>query len=82
MELIAGRRMLSKIAMIVMAKTTSINVKALLLLLLCLPVFLSSCLPYKYSKNLRLKSRGNLIFFAIFYDLFSVKLFFKRRFDR
>jgi hypothetical protein len=28
MELIAGSRMLSKIAMIVMAKTTSINVKA------------------------------------------------------
>jgi hypothetical protein len=41
MELIAGRRMLSKIAMIVIAKTPSINVKAdarallLLFTLLC-----------------------------------------------
>jgi hypothetical protein len=48
MELIAGRRILSKIAMIVIAKTTSINVKAdirallLLFTLLCV-VALSRC---------------------------------------
>jgi hypothetical protein len=89
MELIAGRRMLSKIAMIVIAKTTSINVNAgakdllLLFTLLCV-VALSRCrvvnLTYKNyldPVNPVKRKRKNIFVFSNF----SQKKCFKKKYS-